>query len=139
MQEKFEKKLNSAILSYIKYNRSFLQVLQCDKPKKKTPPSSGPPPSMPPRQRASTLGVITEILDGSSKQGLPPSTLSSGGSRTASQSRYNKRSPEPNFQLGFSVFGQSGCRAVKEKISSILQMYHTFEVKYRTHATITRS
>ena len=55
-------------------------MLQCDKPKKKTPPSSGPPPSMPPRQRASTLGVITEILDGSSKQGLPPST-SSGGNR----------------------------------------------------------
>ena len=57
-----------------------LQVLQCDKTKKKATPSSGPPPSMPPRQRASTLGVITEILDGSPKQGLPPST-SSGGSR----------------------------------------------------------
>ena len=55
-------------------------MLQCDKAKKKTTPSSGPPPSMPPRQRASTLGVITEIQDGSTKQGLPPST-SSGGSR----------------------------------------------------------
>jgi len=72
--------VDSLHTSEIPAGGALIKVLQCDKAKKKTTPSSGPPPSMPPRQRASTLGVITEILDGSPKQGLPPST-SSGGSR----------------------------------------------------------
>jgi len=72
--------VDSLHTSEIPVGGALIKVLQCDKAKKKATPSSGPPPSMPPRQRASTLGVITEILDGSPKQGVPPST-SSGGSR----------------------------------------------------------
>lgn len=83
--------VDSLHTSEIPVGGALIKVLQCDKTKKKTTPSSGPPPSMPPRQRASTLGVITEILDGSSKQGLPPSTLSSGGSRTGQGSGSNNR------------------------------------------------
>ena len=77
---------------------SNFQVLQCDKAKKKVAVTPSAPASIPPRQRASTLGVITEIQDGSQKQNVPTSSGRNNSNNRLNRSR-NLSSSSSNSSL----------------------------------------
>jgi len=76
---------------------ALIKVLQCDKVKKKAVTSAAPMPM--PRQRASTLGVITEIQDGTQKQTVPTSASGKMGSNNRLNRSRNLSASSSNSSL----------------------------------------
>merc|ERR1712241_924777 len=89
--------VDSLHISEIPVAGALIKVLQSDKVKKKAVTSAAPMPM--PRQRASTLGVITEIQDGTQKQTVPTSASGKMGSNNRLNRSRNLSASSSNSSL----------------------------------------